>query len=125
VKSLELSPTMFLILAQIIIFLLGWPLEWTEIIIIFVPIFLPLLKSFNIDPIIFGILVALNIQTSFNTPPMAMAAYYLKGIAPPHVKLTEIFAGALPFVFLVFITMAIVYIFPEIALWLPNALYGR
>lgn len=125
VKSLELSPTMFLILAQIIIFLLGWPLEWTEIIIIFVPIFLPLLKSFNIDPIIFGILVALNIQTSFNTPPMAMAAYYLKGIAPPHVKLTEIFAGALPFVFLVFIAMAIVYIFPEIALWLPNALYGR
>jgi len=125
VKSLELSPTMFLILAQIIIFLLGWPLEWTEIIIIFVPIFLPLLKSFNIDPIIFGILVALNIQTSFNTPPMAMAAYYLKGIAPPHVKLTEIFAGALPFVFLVFITMAIVYIFPEIALWLPNALYVR
>ena len=125
VKSMELSPTMFLILAQMIIFLLGWPLEWTEIIIIFVPIFLPLLKTFNIDPILFGILVALNIQTSFNTPPMAMAAYYLKGIAPPHVKLTEIFAGALPFVFLVFITMAVVYIFPEIALWLPDLLYGR
>ena len=125
VKSLELSPTMFLILSQLIIFLLGWPLEWTEIIIIFVPIFLPLLKTFNIDPIIFGILVALNIQTSFNTPPMAMAAYYLKGIAPPHVKLTEIFAGALPFVFLVFITMAVVYIFPEIALWLPQKLYGN
>ena len=125
VKSLELSPTMFLILAQLIIFLLGWPLEWTEIIIIFVPIFLPLLKAFNIDPIIFGILVALNIQTSFNTPPMAMAAYYLKGIAPPHVQLTQIFAGSLPFVFLVFVTMAVVYIFPEIALWLPNVLYGR
>jgi len=125
VKSLELSPTMFLILSQLIIFLLGWPLEWTEIIIIFVPIFLPLLKAFNIDPIIFGILVALNIQTSFNTPPMAMAAYYLKGIAPPHVKLTEIFAGSLPFVFLVFISMAIVHIFPEIALWLPQKLYGN
>jgi tripartite ATP-independent transporter DctM subunit len=125
VKSMNLSPTMFLILAQLIIFLLGWPLEWTEIIIIFVPIFLPLLKAFNIDPIIFGILVALNIQTSFNTPPMAMAAYYLKGIAPPHVQLTQIFAGSLPFVFLVFITMAVVYIFPEIALWLPNVLYGR
>ncbi|MCL4766496.1 MAG: TRAP transporter large permease subunit [Hyphomicrobiaceae bacterium] len=125
VKAMNLSPTMFLILAQIIIFLLGWPLEWTEIIIIFVPIFLPLLKTFNIDPIIFGILVALNIQTSFNTPPMAMAAYYLKGIAPPHVKLTDIFAGSLPFVFLVFITMAMVYIFPEIALWLPNKLYGN
>ena len=115
VKAMELTPTMFLILAQVIIFLLGWPLEWTEIIIIFVPIFLPLLKTFNIDPIIFGILVSLNIQTSFNTPPMAMAAYYLKGVAPPHVKLTEIFAGSLPFVFLVFITMAMVYIFPEIA----------
>jgi tripartite ATP-independent transporter DctM subunit len=125
VKSLELSPTMFLILSQLIIFLLGWPLEWTEIIIIFVPIFLPLLKAFNIDPIIFGILVALNIQTSFNTPPMAMAAYYLKGIAPPHVKLTDIFAGSLPFVFLVFISMAIVHIFPEIALWLPQKLYGN
>jgi len=125
VKSMNLSPTMFLILAQLIIFLLGWPLEWTEIIIIFVPIFLPLLKAFNIDPIIFGILVALNIQTSFNTPPMAMAAYYLKGIAPPHVQLTQIFAGSLPFVFLVFVTMAVVYIFPEIALWLPNVLYGR
>lgn len=125
VTAMNLSPTMFLILAQIIIFLLGWPLEWTEIIIIFVPIFLPLLKTFNIDPILFGILVSLNIQTSFNTPPMAMAAYYLKGIAPPHVKLTEIFAGSLPFVFLVFITMALVYIFPEIALWLPNTLYGN
>ena len=116
---------MFLILAQLIIFLLGWPLEWTEIIIIFVPIFLPLLKTFNIDPILFGILVSLNIQTSFNTPPMAMAAYYLKGVSPPHVKLTEIFAGSLPFVFLVFITMAMVYIFPEIALWLPDKLYGN
>ena len=111
-------------IAQFIIFLLGWPLEWTEIIIIFVPIFLPLLKTFHIDPLIFGILVALNIQTSFNTPPMAMAAYYLKGVAPPHVKLTEIFAGALPFVFMVFLTMAMVYVYPGIALWLPHKLYG-
>ena len=103
--------------------LLGWPLEWTEIIIIFVPIFLPLLKLFQIDPLIFGILVALNIQTSFNTPPMAMAAYYLKGVAPPHVKLTEIFAGALPLVFMVFLCMALVYVFPGIALWLPHQFY--
>jgi tripartite ATP-independent transporter DctM subunit len=123
VLAAKLSATGFLIIAQIIIFLLGWPLEWTEIIIIFVPIFLPLVKSFGIDPIIFGILVALNIQTSFNTPPMAMAAYYLKGVAPPEVKLNDIFAGALPFVFMVFITMALIYIFPEIALWLPNMLY--
>jgi len=123
VLAANLSSTGFLILTQFIIFLLGWPLEWTEIIIIFVPIFLPLLKTFSVDPLMFGILVALNIQTSFNTPPMAMAAYYLKGVSPPHVKLTEIFSGALPFVFLVFLSMTLVYIFPDIALWLPRTLY--
>ena len=123
VLAANLNATGFLIVAQIIIFLLGWPLEWTEIIIIFVPIFLPLVKTFHIDPIIFGILVALNIQTSFNTPPMAMAAYYLKGVAPPQVRLNQIFAGALPFVFMVFLTMTLVYIFPAIALWLPSKIY--
>ena len=125
VLSLNIGPVGFLLIAQTIIFLLGWPLEWTEIIIIFVPIFLPLLKTFHIDPILFGILVALNIQTSFNTPPMAMAAYYLKGVAPPHVRLTQIFSGALPFVFMVFLTMVLVYVFPQIALWLPQMLYGK
>ena len=121
--SLNLSPTMFLILTQVLIFLLGWPLEWTEIIIIFVPIFLPLLDDFGINPIFFGILVALNTQTAFNTPPVAMAAFYLKGVAPAHVKLSDIFAGSLPFVFMVFATMILVYIFPQIALWLPDYLY--
>jgi tripartite ATP-independent transporter DctM subunit len=124
VKSLDMSPVAFLILTQVIIFLLGWPLEWTEIIIIFVPIFLPLLGHFGIDPLFFGILVALNIQTSFNTPPMAMAAYYLKGVAPPHVQLTQIFGGALPFVSLVFLSMALLYVFPGIATWLPAYFYG-
>jgi len=123
ILGMNLSPTTFLLLTQVIIFLLGWPLEWTEIIIIFVPIFLPLLDDFGIDPIFFGILVALNTQTAFNTPPVAMAAFYLKGVAPPWVKLTDIFSGALPFVFMVFATMALVYIFPGIALWLPNLLY--
>lgn len=122
--AMNLSPVMFLLLTQVIIFLLGWPLEWTEIIIIFVPIFLPLLPQYGIDPIFFGILVALNTQTAFNTPPVAMAAFYLKGVAPPQVKLTDIFSGALPFVGLVFLTMALVYIFPGIALWLPTYLYG-
>jgi len=121
--SLNLSSTGFLLLTQFIIFLLGWPLEWTEIIIIFVPIFLPLLDNFHVDPIFFGIMVALNTQTAFNTPPVAMAAFYLKGVAPPHVKLTDIFAGALPFVFMVFMTMFLVYMFPQIALWLPDYLY--
>jgi tripartite ATP-independent transporter DctM subunit len=122
--GMDLSATQFLLLTQVIIFLLGWPLEWTEIIIIFVPIFLPLLDDFGVDPIFFGILVALNTQTAFNTPPVAMAAFYLKGVAPPHVKLTEIFAGALPFVLMVFMTMALVYLFPQIALWLPDYLYS-
>jgi tripartite ATP-independent transporter DctM subunit len=124
IKGLNMNRVEFLMLTQLIIFLLGWPLEWTEIIIIFVPIFLPLLPYFHVDPIVFGILVALNIQTSFNTPPMAMAAYYLKGVAPPQVRLTQIFGGALPFVFMVFITMALLYVFPQTALWLPNALYS-
>ncbi|MCC6946858.1 MAG: TRAP transporter large permease subunit [Bradyrhizobiaceae bacterium] len=121
--GLDLSSVQFLLLTQIIIFLLGWPLEWTEIIIIFVPIFLPLLDNFGVDPIFFGILVALNTQTAFNTPPVAMAAFYLKGVAPPEVKLTDIFAGALPFVFMVFFVMFLVYLFPGIALWLPDYLY--
>ncbi|WP_323007116.1 TRAP transporter large permease subunit [Pseudorhodobacter sp.] len=124
VQSLNLSPLMFLILAQIIIFLLGWPLEWSEIIIIFVPIFLPLLLIFEIDPLFFGVLVALNLQTSFLTPPMAMSAYYLKGIAPPEVKLTQIFAGCMPFLGCVFIAMVLMYIFPEIVFYLPNKFYG-
>jgi tripartite ATP-independent transporter DctM subunit len=125
VKSLDMKPWQFLLLTQVIIFLLGWPLEWSEIIIIFVPIFLPLLKAFGIDPMLFGILVALNIQTSFNTPPMAMACYYLKGVAGNSVQLTQIFAGALPFVGLVFVAMAILYIFPEVATWLPSVMYDR
>ena len=125
VTGLNLTPLEFLILAQIIIFLLGWPLEWSEIIIIFVPIFLPLLVVFEIDPLFFGILVALNLQTSFLTPPMAMSAYYLKGIAPPHVRLAQIFAGCMPFLGMVFLTMGILYVFPEIVFWLPNLVYGR
>jgi tripartite ATP-independent transporter DctM subunit len=125
IKSLNMNEVEFLMLTQFIIFLLGWPLEWTEIIIIFVPIFLPLLPYFHVDPILFGILVAVNIQTSFNTPPMAMAAYYLKGVAPPEVRLTQIFGGALPFVFMVFMTMALMYIFPQMTLWLPEHLYTR
>ncbi len=125
VRELDITPLQFLILAQLIIFLLGWPLEWSEIIIIFVPIFLPLLAIFDIDPLFFGILVALNLQTSFLTPPMAMSAYYLKGIAPPQVQLTQIFSGVLPFLFMVFVSMAIVYTFPQIVFRLPELFYGR
>ena len=125
VQSLDMTPIQFLILAQLIIFLLGWPLEWSEIIIIFVPIFLPLLPLFGVDPLFFGILVALNLQTSFLTPPMAMSAYYLKGIAPPQVQLPQIFAGVLPFLFMVFVSMALVYTFPQLVFHLPELFYGR
>ncbi len=124
VKSLPLNTFTFMLLAQAIIFILGWPLEWTEIIVIFVPIFLPLLDDFGVSPIFFGILVALNLQTSFLSPPVAMAAFYLKGVAPPHVKLEQIFAGCMPFIFIVIFTMAMVYIFPELVTWLPETLYG-
>ena len=123
VQALNLSPVMFLILAQFIIFLLGWPLEWTEIIVIFVPIFLPLLNHFGIDPLLFGVLIALNLQTSFLTPPVAMSAIYLKGVAPRSVTLSQIQSGCLPFLWIVLLSMLAVYAFPEIALWLPSALY--
>ncbi|HEY9530522.1 MAG TPA: TRAP transporter large permease subunit [Burkholderiales bacterium] len=125
VLGLDMSPIMFMIMAQIIIFILGWPLEWTEIIIIFVPIFLPLLPHFHIDPLTFGILVALNLQTAFLSPPMAMAAYYLKGVSPPSVLLTQIFWGCTPYLFIIVLCMAMVYVFPGIVTWLPDLIYGR
>ncbi|HKB55382.1 MAG TPA: TRAP transporter large permease subunit, partial [Ramlibacter sp.] len=125
VLSMNLTPVTFLLLSQFIIFLLGWPLEWSEIIIIFVPIFLPLLPHYNVDPLFFGILIALNLQTSFLTPPMAMAAYYLKGIAPPHVQLWTIFKGCFPFLAMVFVAMFVVYVFPQVVYWLPNLFYGN
>ena len=125
VLGMNLNTITFLMMSQLIIFLLGWPLEWSEIIIIFVPIFLPLLPHFGVDPIFFGILIALNLQTSFLTPPMAMSAYYLKGVAPPHVQLMTIFKGCLPFVGMVFIAMVGVYVWPGLVTWLPEVLYSR
>ncbi len=125
VLGLDLGTIGFLLMSQLIIFLLGWPLEWSEIIIIFVPIFLPLLPHFQVDPIFFGVLVALNLQTSFLTPPMAMSAYYLKGIAPPHIQLVAIFRGCLQFLVFVFVTMLLIYVFPATYEWLPNLLYGN
>jgi len=124
VTAMNLTPVQFLILAQLIIFFLGWPLEWSEIIIIFVPIFLPMLAVFGIDPLFFGVLVALNLQTSFLTPPMAMSAYYLKGIAPPYIQLIDIFKGIMPYLAIVIFAMFILYSFPSIAMWLPVYLFG-
>ena len=125
VLSLGLSKVQFLLLSQVIIFVLGWPLEWTEIIVIFMPIFIPLLDNFGIDPLFFGLLVALNLQTAFLSPPVAMAAFYLKGVSPPHVTLNQIFAGMLPFMGIQILAIFLLYVFPEIGLWLPSVLYGR
>jgi tripartite ATP-independent transporter DctM subunit len=125
VLALDLNTITFLLLSQVIIFLLGWPLEWSEIIIIFVPIFLPLLPHFGVDPLFFGILIALNLQTSFLSPPMAMSAYYLKGIAPKFIQLWTIFQGCFPFLALVFVTMLLVYVFPQLVYWLPDVFYGN
>ncbi len=123
VLSMNLSKTQFLVLSQVIIFILGWPLEWTEIIVIFMPIFIPLLDNFGVDPLFFGLLVALNLQTAFLSPPVAMAAFYLKGVSPPHVTLNQIFAGMLPFMGIQILAIVLLYQFPAIGLWLPQMLY--
>ncbi len=124
VLSFELAPWQFLVLAQLIIFLLGWPLEWSEILIIFVPIFLPMLDHFGINPYFFAMLVALNLQTSFLTPPMAMSAYYLKGVLKGAIELMDIFRGIMPYLVIVICSMVLMYLFPGIALWLPDYLFG-
>jgi TRAP-type mannitol/chloroaromatic compound transport system permease large subunit len=123
VLGMNLSKTEFLILSQILIFILGWPLEWTEIIVIFMPIFIPLLDNFGVDPLFFGLLVALNLQTAFLSPPVAMSAFYLKGVAPKHVTLNQIFAGMLPFMGIQVVAIVLLYMFPGIGLWLPEVLY--
>lgn len=125
VLSLDMSPVQFMILSQAIIFVLGWPLEWTEIIVIFVPIFLPLLKHFSIDPVLWGVLVFVNLQAAFLSPPVAMSAFYLKGVAPKHVTLNQIFAGMMPYMLIVIVCMVLMYIWPGMTLWLPEYLYGK
>lgn len=125
VLSMNMEPWQFLILVQLIIFILGWPLEWSEILIIFVPIFLPMLDNFNVNPYFFAMLIALNLQTSFLTPPMAMSAYYLKGVAGNKIELVEIFKGIMPYLAIVILSMVLLYQFPGIALWLPDALFGE
>jgi TRAP-type mannitol/chloroaromatic compound transport system permease large subunit len=124
VLSFNMTPVTFMLLSQAIIFVLGWPLEWTEIIVIFVPIFLPLLRHFNIDPVLWGTLVFVNLQAAFLSPPVAMSAFYLKGVSPPHVTLNQIFAGMMPYMLVIILCMVIMYLWPGLTLWLPNYLYG-
>ena len=125
VLSLNLTPVQFMILSQAIIFILGWPLEWTEIIVIFVPIFLPMLKHFGIDPVLWGVLVFVNLQAAFLSPPVAMSAFYLKGVSPPHVTLNQIFSGMMPYMLIVIVCMVFMYLWPGMTLWLPTYLYGN
>jgi tripartite ATP-independent transporter DctM subunit len=125
VLALNLEPWQFLVLAQLIIFLLGWPLEWSEILIIFVPIFLPMLETFGINPYFFAMLVALNLQTSFLTPPMAMSAYYLKGVLKNQIELMQIFKGIMPYLGIVIFCMVMMYQLPGLALWFPDYLFGK
>jgi TRAP-type mannitol/chloroaromatic compound transport system permease large subunit len=125
VLALNLTPVQFMIVSQAIIFILGWPLEWTEIIVIFVPIFLPMLKHFNIDPVLWGVLVFVNLQAAFLSPPVAMSAFYLKGVSPPHVTLNQIFSGMMPYMLIVIVCMVFMYLWPGMTLWLPNYLYGN
>ncbi len=125
VLALNLTPVQFMIVSQAIIFILGWPLEWTEIIVIFVPIFLPMLKHFNIDPVLWGVLVFVNLQAAFLSPPVAMSAFYLKGVSPPHVTLNQIFSGMMPYMLIVIVCMVLMYLWPGMTLWLPNYLYGN
>ena len=124
VMAMDLTSLQFMLLSQAVIFVLGWPLEWTEIIVIFVPIFLPLLTHFQIDPILWGVLVFVNLQAAFLSPPVAMSAFYLKGVSPPHVTINQIFAGMMPYMFIVIICMVLMYIWPGLTLWLPDYLYG-
>jgi len=124
VLALDMTPLQFMLLSQAIIFVLGWPLEWTEIIVIFVPIFLPLLQHFQIDPILWGTLVFVNLQAAFLSPPVAMSAFYLKGVSPPHVTLNQIFAGMMPYMLIVILCMVFMYVWPGMTLWLPKYLYG-
>ena len=125
VRGMDLSPVGFLFISQLIIFLLGWPLEWTEIIVIFVPIFIPLLSHYQINPVLFGIMVAVNLQAAFLSPPVAMSAFYLKGVAPKHVTLNQIFAGMMPYMLIVILCLVFMYIWPGMTLWLPEFLYGN
>jgi TRAP-type mannitol/chloroaromatic compound transport system permease large subunit len=124
VLAMDLTPLQFMLLSQAIIFVLGWPLEWTEIIVIFVPIFLPLLPHFGIDPMLWGVLVFVNLQAAFLSPPVAMSAFYLKGVSPAHVTINQIFAGMMPYMLIVILCMVFMYVWPGLTLWLPNFLYG-
>jgi len=120
--SLPVPPLALMALLMVVIFILGWPLEWPAIVLIFVPIFLPVVTALKFDLVWFGTLLAVNLQTAFLSPPVAMAAYYLKSVAPSW-ELTDIYKGMFQFMLLQMIGLAVVFFFPQVALWLPTLLF--
>jgi tripartite ATP-independent transporter DctM subunit len=120
--ALPVPPLVMLGLLMFVIFLLGWPLEWPAIIFIFLPIFVPVVQALKLDMLWFSTLVAVNLQTAFLSPPVAMAAYYLKAVAPEW-RLGDIYRGMFDFMVLQVIGLLLLFFFPQIALWLPNLLY--
>ena len=121
-SALHLSPWVVVMLFLFIAYLAGFILDWASILLVFVPIFSPIIDKLGFDPIWFGTLFIMMIQTSYLTPPMAPAIFYLKGIAPPEITTHEMFRGIVSFMFLQLIGIAIVVAFPSIALWLPEKL---
>lgn len=117
--SLSLPPTVMLILILLLIFLLGWPLEWVPIVLIVLPITLPIVQAAGIDLIWFSTLVAVTLQTAWLSPPVALSAYFLRGVVPSW-RLTDIYAGMLQFLFLQVVGVGLLLAFPKIATWLPT-----
>ena len=105
-------------------FIAGFVLEWISILLIFIPVFVPVVKAMGYDPVWFCVLFLIIIQTSYLTPPMAPAIFYLRGISPPEITLQHMFRGMIPFIVLQIITLVIVMMFPQIVLWLPDQLLG-
>jgi tripartite ATP-independent transporter DctM subunit len=120
----DLSQTMVLVIIMALIFLLGWPLEWVPIVLIIVPILIPVLDEMGVDLTWFGILVAVNLQTAWLSPPVALSAYFLKGVVPDW-ELKDIYLGMMQFMLIQLLGLAIVFNFPQVALWLPRYLYGE
>jgi len=121
--SLEVNRYLILIIVMGMIFLLGWPLEWVPIVLIVVPIILPLIEGLEFNLIWFAILVAVNLQTAWLSPPVALSAYFLKGVVPEW-DLKDIYIGMMQFMVIQVIGLALIIIFPQIALWLPLYIYG-
>ncbi|MCY4308288.1 MAG: TRAP transporter large permease subunit [Rhodobacteraceae bacterium] len=122
--SIQLSETLILIIIMALIFLLGWPLEWVPIVLIIVPILIPALNNIGVNLTWFGILVAVNLQTAWLSPPVALSAYFLKGVVPSW-DLADIYKGMLQFMVIQLLGLVLVFVFPQLALWLPEFIYGQ